>query len=242
MKDIFLADAHLRHPSDPNYRKMLEFLGTLEGRTRTLYLLGDIFEFWVGYRSCVFAPHVPMLEALRRLRESGTELVFIEGNHDFHLGPYFTEALQCRVLPQDGEFLIDGKRVFLTHGDLLDPDDIGYHRLRRFLRSLPLRFLIRIVPPDVTWGIAAWMGRISKTSQAGRERRDPIPLIRRHAENRFAEGFRVVISGHFHTPLHELSDAGELFALGDWITDYSYVVCEDGEFSLRSFAESSSTS
>lgn len=235
MKDIFLADAHLRRPADANYRKLLEFLGTLEGNTRTLYLLGDIFEFWVGYRYVVFTAYLPLLEGLRRLREAGTEIVFIEGNHDFHMGLYFTEILGCRVLPQEGSFDIDGKRVFLAHGDLMDEADVGYRRLRRVLRSLPLKVLIRIIPPDWTWGIAAWMGRVSKSQQARHEKRNPTPLLRNHATARFTEGYQVVMTGHFHLPLHEQDEQGEMFALGDWIRDFSYVECDDGAFSLRSF-------
>jgi UDP-2,3-diacylglucosamine hydrolase len=71
MRDVFIADAHLLDPADENYRRLLAFLDGLRGETRTLYLLGDIFEFWVGYRHVVFAPYVPLLEALRRLREGG---------------------------------------------------------------------------------------------------------------------------------------------------------------------------
>lgn len=235
MKDIFLADAHLRHPGDTNYQKLLEFLGSIEGNTRTLYLLGDIFEFWVGYRHVVFTAYLPLLEALRRLRETGIEIVFIEGNHDFFMGPYFTETLGCRVLAQEGSFDIDGKRVFLAHGDLIDGSDIGYRRLRAVLRSLPLKFLIGIVPPDWTWGIAAWMGRASKSRQARHEKRNPAPQLKSHAAAKFDQGYQVVITGHFHQPLHEQDERGEMFALGDWLRDFSYVECEDGRFSLRSF-------
>ncbi len=102
MRDIFLADAHLLDPSDANYRRLLAFLDRQRGSVGTLYLLGDIFEFWVGYHHTVFAPYVPLLEALRRLREAGARIVYVEGNHDFHLGPYIEETLGCTVLPDGG--------------------------------------------------------------------------------------------------------------------------------------------
>ena len=93
MKDIFLADAHLRRPGDTNYQKLLEFIGSLEGNTRTLYLLGDIFEFWVGYRHVVFTAYLPLLEALRRLRKTGTEIVFIETG----IGLFENAEIACTV-------------------------------------------------------------------------------------------------------------------------------------------------
>ena len=102
MRDLFIADAHLLAPQDANYRRLLEFLRAQRGRTRTLVLLGDIFEFWIGYRYCVFSAYVPLLEALRELREAGARIVYVEGNHDFHLGPYFAETLGCDILPDGG--------------------------------------------------------------------------------------------------------------------------------------------
>lgn len=235
MRDLFLADAHLRDPADANYRKLLDFLAAERGRIRTLYILGDLFEFWVGYRHTVFAPYVPLLEALRRLREAGTEIVYVEGNHDFHLGPYFREVLACRVLPDGGTVSIDGRRVHLSHGDLVNPADHGYRLLRRLLRSLPLRLLLRLLPPDAVWAIARWGSRQSKKSH-GRKRTRWVPreLLLRHARQRFDDGCRVVVTGHFHAPLLEEEAGGTVVALGDWIEQYSYAVCEDGIFTLHS--------
>ena len=109
MKAVFIADAHLLDPEDANYRRLLAFLHQQRGSLSHLVLLGDIFEFWLGYRHSVFAPFVPLLEELRRQRAAGTELVFVEGNHDFHLGPYFSETLACRILPDGGVLELDGR-------------------------------------------------------------------------------------------------------------------------------------
>lgn len=233
MKDLFLADAHLLDPAAPNYRRLLDFLAAHEGQIRTLYLLGDICEFWLGYRHTVFAPYVPLLEALRRLREAGTAIVYVEGNHDFHLGPYFRDVLGCTILPDGGEVTIDGRRVYLCHGDLINPADRGYRLLRRFLRSRLLRFLNAVVHPDITWAISRWGSRKSRQGRSEQpHRRDPRGLIERYARERFAAGSDVVVIGHFHTPFVLTEQGRELVALGDWIEQYSYAVCEDGRFTL----------
>ncbi len=234
MRDVFIADAHLRDPGDENYRRLLTFLEGLRGNTRTLYLLGDIFEFWIGYRHAVFSAYVPILEALRRLREDGTELVFVEGNHDFHMGPYFEEFLGCRVIADDAAVDIDGLRVYLAHGDLADPADRGYRLLRRLLHSRFILFLSRIVTPDLPWAISRWMGRQSRKQYADRSvRRQPETLILAHARRRLAEGHQAVVTGHFHHPLLHPDTAGTVVALGDWIDQYSYAVYEDGAFRLE---------
>ncbi|BCR05599.1 UDP-2,3-diacylglucosamine hydrolase [Desulfuromonas versatilis] len=236
MKDVFLADAHLLDPADGNYRRLLEFFESLRGRTRTLYLLGDIFEFWIGYRHSVFAPYVPVLEALRRLREDGARIVYVEGNHDFHMGPYFRETLDCQVLPDGGSIRIDGCLVHISHGDLVNSADHGYRRLRMLLRSAPMRLVIKLVPPDWAWGISRWASRQSRKGHEEKRRRwVPEQMLENHARQRFAEGHQAVITGHFHAPLFREFDQGPLIGLGDWITQYSYATCENGRFELHTF-------
>ena len=97
MRKVFIADAHLRQPADDNYRRLLRFLDGLRGTADTLFVLGDLFEFWIGYRSPPFTHYFPVLEQLRLLKESGTAIVYFEGNHDFHMGPFFTETLGATV-------------------------------------------------------------------------------------------------------------------------------------------------
>lgn len=237
MRDLFIADAHLLDPRDANYRHLLEFLRAQRGQARTLVLLGDIFEFWIGYRSCVFSAYVPLLEALRVLREAGTRIVYVEGNHDFHLGPYFAETLGCEILPDGGVIELDGWKIHVSHGDLIDPADRGYRLLRRVLRGRPLRLLAAILPPDWTWGIARWAGNLSRRSRPPSPRREaPLHLLEEHARRRFASGCQAVVTGHFHVPARRDVDGRVLIALGDWIDQYSYAVFEDGEFSFAEFS------
>jgi len=236
MRDVFIADAHLLDPADENYRRLLAFLEELRGSTRTLYLLGDVFEFWVGYRHVVFASYVPLLEALRRLRDAGTAIVCVEGNHDFHLGPYFEEALGCTIMPDGGTVEIDGVRVFIGHGDLVNPNDSGYRLLRGLLRSRPMRCLLRVVPADWTWGIARWASRQSQMKRTARlENWTPEAMLAAHAQSCFEKGCDAVVTGHFHAPLQRQVDGRTMISLGDWIKQYSYAVCEDGRFELRRY-------
>jgi UDP-2,3-diacylglucosamine hydrolase len=233
MKDIFLADAHLLDPAAGNYRRLLAFLAGHRGRIRHLVLLGDIFDFWLGYRHTVFAPFVPLLEELRRQRETGTELVFVEGNHDFHMGPFFSEFLDCRVLPDGGELQLDGQRVFIAHGDLINPDDKAYRLLRKALRCRLCRAMVPLVPPDLAWSIARWASRLSDRKKGLRQAFLPEKALLSFAEERFAEGYDTVITGHFHVPLFRQSANKTIIALGDWIEQDSYAVFEHGAFALK---------
>lgn len=233
MKDIFLADAHLLDPADNNYQRLLTFLRQQRGTIRNLVMLGDIFEFWVGYRHTVFAPFVPLLEELRLQRESGTELIFVEGNHDFHLGPYFSEILECRILPDGGTLELDGKRIFIAHGDQVNPDDRGYRLLRSALRCRLSRLLLALAPPDWAWRVSRWASRLSSRRKKSRVCYLPEELLLNFAQERFAEGYDAVLIGHFHIPLYRKLDEKLLVCLGDWIEQDSYAVFENGAFALK---------
>lgn len=233
-RDIFLADAHLLHPQQDNYQRLLGFLGAQRGQLRTLYILGDLFEFWVGYRHLIFAPYVPLLNALGDLQQAGTEIVYVEGNHDFHLGPYFRDTLRCRILPDGGDVLIDGRRVHLTHGDLINGADRGYRLLRSFLRSRFLQGMIALAPGDLTWSISRWASRQSQKGHGPKsERQLPEKQIEVYAREMLEKGCEVVVTGHFHQPFSRHFEKGMLFGLGDWMEQYSYLLYENGRFELR---------
>ncbi len=241
MRTLFLADAHLRRPDDANYRRMLAHLDAQCGHVDCLVLLGDIFDFWIG-NGRVIEDHAPMIDALERLRQHGAQLVYVEGNHDFHLGPVFTERLNCRVLPDGGTLEIDGRKVYLAHGDLANPRDTGYLWLRRFLRSALIAFLIRNLPTTLLESIAKLASRESrKTSGEKRHRWPARDLLVAFARKHLAAGHQAVVTGHFHQPFHEKLGEGELVALGDWIEQYSYAVCENGVFHLATYAPADDT-
>jgi len=236
MRVVFLADAHLRQPADANYRALLSFLVEQEGRTDILALLGDICEFLIGYPNGPFPHYVPLFEALERLQRSGTRLIYLEGNHDFHLAPCFRNRFPCQVLPDGGPLELDGRRILLVHGDLANPADRGYRLLRATLRSTPMHLLLGALPPALVWRIASRMSQASRRAGHNNSRRWPArEILIPYARARLAEGYQAVVTGHFHQPFHEQLATGELVALGDWITQYSYAVWEDGGFRLESY-------
>ncbi len=233
MKDIFLADAHLVAPKDENYQTLLAFLSAQQGEIRTLYLLGDLFEFWAGNRRHIPAPYQPIVAALRQLHESGTEIIYVEGNHDFALGIHFCEAAGCRLLPDGGEVKVNGLRVHVAHGDLVNPDDHGYRLLRRTLRTPLLRLLLRLLPFPIIWGMARWGSSQSRKSHNEKTQRwVPEVMLTNYAKEKFEKGVDAVITGHFHAPLQREEGGKVLLALGDWIDQYSYAVYEKGQFKL----------
>ena len=236
MRALFLADAHLCKPSDQNYRALLALLDEQCGKTDLLVLLGDIFEFWIG-KATVTDNYAPLIDAFERMHRQGTKLVYVEGNHDFHLGPVFTQQLNCQVFPDGGSIDLDGKKIFLAHGDLANPDDAGYRRLRKLLRSDLVRFLIRTLPNKLLMTIGDRAGYESRKSSVEQRRNCPaLEILQPYAEAILARGHQAIVTGHYHQPFHKKLGDGELIALGDWISQYSYAVYENHTFTLQSYS------
>lgn len=234
MKALFLADAHLRFVQDDNYRALLDLLKQQQDLD-ALFLMGDIFEFWLGYRNLVFSAYVPLLEQLRTMSISGTKLFFVEGNHDFNLGPYFTEALKCTVIPREKILQWDNRRILLCHGDLIHATT-GYRLLRALWRCLPLKWLARVLHPDPIWDFGIRLSDISKNKKDPRNQQDPTPHLLAFAADQKKDQCDLIICGHFHCPVHTIDRNMEIVALGDWQTRYAYAVMDDGRISLRTFS------
>ncbi|PLY03999.1 MAG: UDP-2,3-diacylglucosamine diphosphatase [Desulfuromonas sp.] len=233
MRAIFLSDAHLRQPQDRNYQLLLEFLNR-QKELDTLFLLGDIFEFWLGYEHLVFSAYVPLLEQLRHLRDQGTELYFVEGNHDFNMGPWFSETLACTIVTEERLIDWDGQKILICHGDLIKPDP-NYRRLRAFWRSGFIRGLSRIVHPDLAWKFALWLSNKSSKLDPNRKHQDPSPFLSTYVANNMTAPADLLICGHFHYPVVAEHRGVKTVALGDWIHQFSYAEMTDGRIALKTF-------
>ena len=239
MRAVFLADAHLRRPEDRNYRALLTFLAGLEGKTDQLIILGDLFEFIIGYPVREFPHYRPVLDGLLSLKAAGTRIIYCEGNHDFHLGSFFTETLGAQVHPGPAIIDLAGKRTLICHGDQINRGELSSRMLRALFHGPIVKALIPIVPASFACLIADRLGRRSISGRAKKKRRvdTRAMLIRGYAAEWFGKGCAAVVTGHFHLPFLETSDDGShtLLSMGEWITRFSYAECLDGEFFLKSY-------
>jgi len=233
MRAIFIGDAHLRHPRDQNYRNLLDFLDLQQGNLDALFLLGDIFEFWIGYRHIVFAQHLPLLSRLQQLADNGCRLFYVEGNHDFNLGSFFTQTLNCRVIPDQQTIDWDGEKIFICHGDLANPKGRSYRVMRSVWRSRFVKLLADVIPPDIAWRFGNFLCALSRKKQ--RQHLDPSDLVLPYAKKSLAQGADKFVCGHFHFPLQTETEEGEVTVLGDWIRQFSYLELLDGDSALKTY-------
>lgn len=236
MRTIFLADAHLHNPADTNYRLLLRFLEELQGKTDLLCILGDLFDFRVGLPALTFPEQEPVLDALARLSRSGTRLIYLEGNHDFHLGADFAERIGAELHGGPVALELHGKRLLLCHGDLVNPADWRYRLLYSALRNRVTVLAGRLVPAALVQGVRRRLQRTSRSRYSGdRVRWNYREIIRAYGKAVRQQGFDAVVLGHFHLPLIEQHDHFTLLALGDWIGQFSYGELHDGRFTLSTY-------
>ncbi|BCS55272.1 UDP-2,3-diacylglucosamine diphosphatase [Geobacter sp. SVR] len=240
MRTIFLADAHLTEPTEPNYRLLLRFLHELEGTTETLFIMGDLFDFWLGFPSHPFRQHDPLLDALMALKRSGCRLIYFEGNHDFHLGPLFRESLAAEIHTGPIVRTVQGRRLYLCHGDQINRADRGYRLLRLVLHNALVAWGVNHFPPSLALQIKE---RLQRTSKAGYHQKsarwDYRDIICDFARSLREQGCDGLVTGHFHLAFHEelASPRFTILSLGDWMERFTYGEIENGELLLKSYSQ-----
>src|SRR5438046_962535 len=134
MARLFVSDVHLDAGAPEATEQFLGFLATEAATAEALYILGDLFEAWVGDDD-PDAEQERVCRGLRALTQRGVACFALHGNRDFLLGEGFCERSGCRLLTDPVVAQFDGEQVLLTHGDALCTDDRPYQELRSLGRS-----------------------------------------------------------------------------------------------------------
>ena len=233
---VFISDVHLLGVDDPRMDPFADFLRSFIGKVDTMVLLGDIFDFYYGFRGVVFWQHVAPLAAMREIAASGVRVVFVEGNHEFRIAEALEQGLGVETLPGRGEITVAGQRIWLAHGDRADPRDYGYRFLYFVLRNPVTATLAGMVPPRLAW----WMARLasdgSRAYAGGRGQRLN-DLFRKIAIERVQRGYHAALFGHSHQPALEEIQVGERRGwfgnCGDWVRHNTYLTFDGATFELH---------
>ena len=231
MSTLFVSDLHLDTAFPDAGDQFCEFLRTAARHAEALYILGDLFEVWIG--DDVDDPEYARIQAaLANLTRAGTACFLMHGNRDFLLGERFAARAGCQLLPDPLVIALHGEPVLVTHGDLLCTDDRSYQQLRAVVRNAnwQRRFLRLPAASRRTLATAARAG-----SQQHMQRLQPqIMDVRQDAVDAamLACGVQTLIHGHTHRPaIHEFSLLGQparRIVLGAWYEQGSCLRCGPG--------------
>jgi len=237
VKTLFVSDLHL-DPAHPEIaRQFHAFLAGEARAARALYILGDLFEAWLGDDDPDPAARATVA-ALRALVDGGVPVFVMHGNRDFLIGERFCRDTGATLLPDGTVISLDGEPVLLVHGDALCTDDVSYQRLRRIVRNPLVRWVFRRMSLDQRRALA---GRLRAGSRAHVGMTAPeIMDVNAAAVDRAMRdaGVRTLIHGHTHRPaVHELVLDGapaRRIVLGDWYEHGSVLEWSRDGVELRS--------
>jgi len=224
---LFISDLHL---SGDRPVPVEAFHALLAGPARggaALYVLGDLFDAWLGDDQLRDPLAARVAEAFARLAASGTPVYLQRGNRDFLLGDRFAHAAGATLLPDAVVHDVQGTPTLIMHGDLLCTDDVDYQRFRAYWQDPVHRRRLLALPYFVRRGIAALFRASSRRATASK----PEAIMDVNADA-VAEALRThrvarLIHGHTHRPARHRSTvdgrACERYVLADWYESASYL-------------------
>ena len=226
MATLFIADLHLQTEEPAITAGFLRFLRGEAKNADALYILGDLFEAWIGDDD-PNPLHREMAAAIHALVDSGVPCYFIHGNRDFLIGKRYARESGMTLLPEEQVLDLYGRKVLIVHGDTLCTDDTGYLAFRAKVHTPWIQKVFLALPLFIRNRIAARMRAGSKAANSSKSM--TIMDVNPQAVVRVMEKHDVqwLIHGHTHRPdVHSLIANGQpahRVVLGAWHTEGSMV-------------------
>jgi UDP-2,3-diacylglucosamine hydrolase len=224
---LFISDLHLSKEQPELLRLFLFFLAGPAAKADALYILGDLFEAWLG-DDLILPEYQPALDALRKLTNSGVPVYVMRGNRDFLLGEQFAVATGCTLIDDPTVIDLYGSPTLLMHGDLLCSDDVAYQQLRKQLRDK--KWIAQFLAMPVQERIAFAQKLRQQSKQETSYKSEAIMDVNASTVNEYIKRYdsTQLIHGHTHRPaVQEYGGGSKRYVLGDWHADHAMVVeCE----------------
>ncbi len=236
MATLFISDLHLDAERPDIGAQFLEFMDSDACSAEALYILGDLFESWVGDDDP--NPHyAAMKAAIRKLADAGVPVFFMHGNRDFMIGEQFAKETGATILPDPTVVEIHGDRVLLSHGDLLCTDDHEYQQVRAMTRNPEWQAMMLAKPLEERLAIAG-AARARSQQRNATLAEDIMDVNQAAVAAIMAEyGVSLLLHGHTHRPaVHHFAQGAQeatRIVLGDWYDQGSVVRWDAAGFNLE---------
>jgi UDP-2,3-diacylglucosamine hydrolase len=215
---LFISDLHLSPAIPHTVAAFTHFIEVTAATAQAVYILGDLFEYWIGDDELSTPWAIKQCELLRSLSTRGIALYIMHGNRDFLLGARFTAAASATLLHDPCVLEAFERKFVLTHGDALCTLDLSYQRLRRIIRH---RWVQRCF---LSWPLA-WrlvLARKLRNRPMQIQTHNPMWDVTNEAVAQLFEdsGARTMIHGHTHWPARHRQGNHERWVLPDWDLDH----------------------
>ena len=240
LQAVFVSDLHIGYEETARHRAVVRYLAKLRRSENppTLYILGDLFNYWAGRASEGAPGHRLVLEALRDAAADGVDVQVMRGNRDFLLDRRIGSRYQFSILPDKVQLTLGRYNVFACHGDSLLLRDRAHLRFRWVLQSFWLKGLADLLPRSLVGAIAKRLRRRTiRLTERKVSRLFEVPP--EEAARLYRGGYDVIICGHVHHARRRtmMIDGRThlFFTLGSWEEEASFLEFDGEEFQLKSF-------
>ncbi len=236
----FVSDLHLGAPdqaqSKEREKAFVAWLDHIGDSAKTIYLLGDVFDFWFEYKKVIPKGYTRLFGKLADLSDAGVEIHFFKGNHDMWVKDYFQEELSITVHSNELVLNIENTSIFLHHGDGLGPGDLKYKLIKSIFRSKICRWFFARLHPNFGIGLASFLSLRSRIKSSakdaiynGPERELLYQFIESNQEKTKHDYY---IFGHRHLPLFLPLEQTVYINSGDWLKYNTFVRFDGSKMEL----------
>jgi UDP-2,3-diacylglucosamine hydrolase len=221
-------------------RRIVAWLESIRHEAHTIYILGDIFDFWFEYRHAIPKGFMRLQGKLAELRDAGIPIIFFTGNHDMWMFDYFTTELGIPIYREPQLLEVGSQKLLIGHGDGLGPGDLNYKFIKKFFNSRLCQWLFARLHPNLGISIANIWSRQSRISNLKMEDKfqgeegEFLWVYCREMEKTKHHDY--YIFGHRHIPLDlKISDTSRYINLGEWVHFSTYAVYDGKTVELKTF-------
>ncbi|HLF34652.1 MAG TPA: UDP-2,3-diacylglucosamine diphosphatase [Cyclobacteriaceae bacterium] len=230
----FASDFHLGSPSHSvsleREKKVVRWLNSIMHDAHSLFILGDIFDFWFEYGHTIPKGYARLMGCLAGLRDAGIGIYFFTGNHDMWMQDYFPKEFGIRVFRKPATVEINGTRFLLGHGDGLGPGDFKYKVLKKIFENKICQWAFRCIHPDLGIPLANFLSRNSRDVNLKKDLEflgDKEWILQFCREAELKDHHDIYMFGHRHMPLDiNINENSRYINLGDWMNHFTYAVTE----------------
>jgi len=222
---LFISDIHLglqsKEIENKKERLLVKFLEFAKDNCDELFIVGDLFDYWFEYKRVYQKGNFRTLAALQDLTEKGIKVHYFIGNHDFFHKDFFEKEIGVQLYHDAENFILNGKKFFIGHGDGLVKNDLGYNILKKILRNRFIQWLYGLIHPDLSVAIASRTSKSSRDYTAKKDYGEEDGLFEA-AKLFIDQGNDYVLFGHLHKRCFFNYKQGIYVNLGSWIDTPCY--------------------
>jgi UDP-2,3-diacylglucosamine hydrolase len=234
---IIVADSHFHlRPDQAEKQRLAKFLELihLAAKADHLVLLGDIFDFWFDYPHFRLDGYDAIFQELDRVRDAGTRIHFIGGNHDIWAAGFMHQRYGCSPTGETEIVQFGDRRLLLIHGDGLLKFDWAYNSFRAVVRTRAGIVVGKSLHPEILYAFSIWLSGKSRT--ATRDEASQIESRSRKWLDRQEEvDWDLMVMGHVHHGFKTESGKLQMASLPGWFDPLGYGLLQGGEFHLLDF-------